>query len=1085
MYILALPYKRDFNRGHQSELLYNEELHKQYRSTKHLLDIPEGKNSTPQGVLDGELWLKRPNDELKTYHRKTNTWHNIFASKFQITDEIMNIYPPANPIPGQLWIYNDVLLYYSGTGWRPIKALEEPDSQFSLGLFENFYMASPLWSDSRIKAEHARHKLYKRMYDFEKLNEITGSQFLEGDKYYISKHDCDIDEVTEEDMETTGIFQMLVPNIDVDRLFLDHDIDFNYEELTKVCITYPKEYIIDKITSLIHINPGKLTNIKKRLFRFDRDNPIIKKSAVDTEFYGFHADNPDGDLLLPRHVNELDDVESGDYEAVTEGIYLSYDAAHNYDYILAITYEFSWIKSTGRLNVASNREQKISYYIQDYTAPMNVFVQGYNLDEPSYEDDNIAQTVTIKDKTEDLDVSFMSSIKREYGFVRRIDLQGRAVIRTIRNYRQPLIFMNGEALHPALDNIIFDKDNYIYVPNGRINMSWAVIELYDEHAIYMKAEQAESLDESTIDTLISTGFIQFKKDNTTGKYVPEDKYAGYIVYQKKDDDHPNGVEDSDSLILFVDGMLIKKEDIRRDYDNSIITVDGLKAGQSCILIQDSKNRLYDETSIRPALSVGTMSESLVYRNGKLLCNETAIIDNYTREALSEPTKLSQFIHNEIKCLLPADGGERLELLDGDYCYYDETTDSWLDIDGNDIPKIRRIVDSYVNTPRSIEYHFTPKVTDDIHVFGFNYANAIENYLVIRNVPYSMIDYELYLAKYNEAKENKDTVAMATYKEQLEKITYGYDECREAYEQAVFNGDPTEISLAKEKLDLVTYVKDGKVVPRPMIIDVPETYVPSENSLSVYVNGVRQYEIKTHSDGLAFELPKYVSGIVTYVIEPPEKGADKTAERQILTDKDIIPGTINAYRTTIPMYPGRVVLYIDGVRQPRDAFTVMDNYTLLINGDKKLIGNADNYPIEPYVTTAGTRYIHHKNPDRILVEVKQDYERTEVNLELTDDTSSSIKLSQYDELPANILESADEISIFLNGLFLGLREHEGYTKDISYGAIRLTSPDTIDRIVSDPLQTYLMSHPDARNRYKMTHHDKDYVPPKKTMILEWR
>ena len=81
--------------------------------------------------------------------------------------------------------------------------------------------------------------------------------------------------------------------------------------------------------------------------------------------------------------------------------------------------------------------------------------------------------------------------------------------------------------------------------------------------------------------------------------------------------------------------------------------------------------------------------------------------------------------------------------------------------------------------------------------------------------------------------------------------------------------------------------------------------------------------------------------------------------------------------------------------------------------------------------------------------------------------------------------ADEISIFLNGLFLGLREHEGYSKDISYGAIRLTSPGTIDRIVSDPLQTYLMSHPDARNRYKMTHHDKDYVPPKKTMILEWR
>ena len=139
-----LPYDRKFNVGRQSEQIFNEELHKMYESTKHLLDVPEDKHSVPEAKLDGSLWLDRSKNELKSYNKATNTWNIIFQKKFQIVDQITNILPPSNPVLGQLWLYNDVLMYFNGSEWKPVKALEQDGSQFNLSIFENFLLVSPL-----------------------------------------------------------------------------------------------------------------------------------------------------------------------------------------------------------------------------------------------------------------------------------------------------------------------------------------------------------------------------------------------------------------------------------------------------------------------------------------------------------------------------------------------------------------------------------------------------------------------------------------------------------------------------------------------------------------------------------------------------------------------------------------------------------------------------------------------------------------------------------------------------------------------------------------------------------------------------
>ena len=302
---MALPYKRSFNAGHQSELIYNEKLHKEFKSIEHLLDQPE-KNSTPTGELDGELWLKRPENELKTFDRATNTWKNIFASKFQITDQILYLQPPASPVLGQLWLYQGVLLYFDGAMWQPVKTLLQDNSQFNLATFSNFIMLSPVFDDKEIMGTSYSEKLINDMYLLGKLDKKTDSRDLASDGfYYGSDLTATADDPTLENT-VSGVRRIFLPDIDIDRMFLDHDIDFQYRVINQICIEYDAETFMtddiipkDKTPTLIHVNPGRITKITKTLFRFDRNNPMIYHSAADTEFYGYHNGNKLGDLLLP------------------------------------------------------------------------------------------------------------------------------------------------------------------------------------------------------------------------------------------------------------------------------------------------------------------------------------------------------------------------------------------------------------------------------------------------------------------------------------------------------------------------------------------------------------------------------------------------------------------------------------------------------------------------------------------------------------------------------------------------------------------------------------------------------------------
>ena len=141
---MATLYQRNFTVGRSSEQLYNEELHKIYESIKHLLEIPKDNALAPTAKLDGSIWLNRKDNTLKTYQKSTGKWKNIFDSKFQIIDNIISQFPPANSIKGQLWIYEGALFWYTGTEWVPIKSQVSDGLDLDLSLFKNFLFVTQL-----------------------------------------------------------------------------------------------------------------------------------------------------------------------------------------------------------------------------------------------------------------------------------------------------------------------------------------------------------------------------------------------------------------------------------------------------------------------------------------------------------------------------------------------------------------------------------------------------------------------------------------------------------------------------------------------------------------------------------------------------------------------------------------------------------------------------------------------------------------------------------------------------------------------------------------------------------------------------
>jgi len=963
-------FNRKFNAGRQSELLYNEELAAVFESIKHLLEVPEGKESIPHPKIHGSFWWDRAKNELNYYDKAHDRMVNVFKPKFQLIDQMLSLLPPTEPVYGQIWLNNGVLYYFDGVNWAPIKALNVDSSQLNMSAFEDFILLSPLnkagntviENDYDVALENYERAILESKLDIPhdaKVSEVDN--YAIGDKLFAAELELPL---IPKDAKT----QFLVVNANVDRLFINNDLSLDYDVVNQITIQYPKWDIIGKRNSLVHVNPGKITSIEKRMLKIDRFNPTFYMTTQNTEFYGFKKGERLGRFLKP--VRSTQDDSYDDYTYVEGGINLTYNASQNFDYILAITYHFSWIKSSGHLKKTSSNDSASSYYIPKATAPLNVFVDGYDLENTFWEYDGLSQVVTIKDNTRDNEVSVWQTLRNEYGWIKQYTIDNRGILKTVTNFREPLIFVNGEAFAATAPEIEING-NEIYIAGGKRDMCWGIVELYDE----VKGESLMA-EASVVSYTTGTGEDVIYFDSAV---IPDDC----------------------GLVLFVNGLLVKNEDIVRNNIDHYLSVNGLQQGDDYIILIDKNSNMIAEKDLSAAMYVGRNDESLVYMNNSLLCNSTALVTTASRAE-----KKLGAVNNEVKAFIEVVGSS----VAVNYCIYDYADEVWIPLEADDITAMQTICFSYDNTTSAIKINFDYEPEDVFTVFAYSFANSVEHPLIVRN-------------------------------------TWAHDE-----------SDFT----------------------------VESPFEPGTGALSVWLDGIRLYSILEYKDGTGFSLSAKVSGKITYVIEKAETGHEKACEREILTYENILGDAPNVYKTEMSLYPGRVTVYVSGLRMPKNSWTILDNNTIMFKDiTKKLIGNSETYP-EMTIRRNDSKVVKIPitTPDQIMIEVRQEFKRIEQSIEWSDPDETEIGVNEY-SLPQDILEAADEILIFINGTFTGLTNNSGYYKDRAKGCITFLVGSATGFLNTDPMYNVLATDQVKKLAYEAKHGHPYERKVQNLITLEWR
>ena len=1154
---LALPYPRKFNVGRGSELIYNEELHKNFEATRHLLDKPEG-DIEPKTPLDGALWLKRKDgkNHLKTWVKARNQYVNLFEEKFKITDYIMSANTPKDPVEGQLWIYRGVMLYYNGSQWEPIRAQQFDALQFDVSVFEDFIFASPLWKHGNTIVEdkdietflEARRKYLQGKIDFMADSTLMG----DGTKWKIGDKIKD-GTISLNEFKLEGQHQFVVPRLEFARIFANNKLDWSYQAENQFTIKYPKHFLLGHKPSMVHVNPGRLCSIKKRLFRIDKQNPRIPVPTKNTEYYGFRLGEHGGHFLLPEETQD----DGGYIRDNDFGVILSYNQAQNYDYALSVTFEFETVRPTGTIKHFEGSNLPTSYFLPALTGTDNVFVEGFILEGTAYKKDNVYQTIKIDENTSTAEVQVMKSGTREYGFVRDMTVDGKAIIRVLHDFNQPLVFVGGEVMNPAEGEVSYDRDkNTFTVQNGRLNMPWVVFELSDHvhpardkdgdlisaqgnkkagykithnldgteikegpYLITGRDSNNRPMYDETMtveiiyyDMLESLGIVSKKDQSEQGviDYTTEDFSTEDILDE-------NGVKIGERVlhaVLFIDGLMVKREDLIIDKTNKTITTKNLRVGQDFILLKDKHDYFVDTKDLLPALDTGKLSESLVYLNGELLCNKSAFTQTI------EPTVAKdKAAHQEIMYFLDAKTTTGKEVME-----YDDINKKWLTLTPQVKKGLLAIIDSYENMPSTIGFKIPwSRIDDRLDVYVYNYANDVEHSLIIRNLPSQYDDPESVFDAKNkllrdvmtgDAPEIAKNGIHFFEKDIREAITKLPDEFLESLPMDPLHAERSKIKAREEA------IKNLNLTPKYSTVyyhqfDIDDQYIMNIGSLCVYVNGVRQYYIEEIKNN-RFAIPWPVKGVVTYTIELPEHGNSAVAIREIIDSKNTLNDLTNVYRTTASLYAGKLSVYINGIRQPHDAYTIIDAHTIMfLEKDTRLIGNVHNYPDENILNLQGKpTLLHHSLDDKILIEIFYEYKWKEDHIKLEQSKQNFIIPTEKYNLTQDLIRTNDELKIYIDGLFFGLKDHDGYQRNRNSEVLTITRTDVIERLLGDTLYDYLIKDKNAMKKYvniqneklirdlmastyNMTRdeaikhlknlglYDQERKPYIKDMIIEWR
>ena len=1070
---------RTFKQGRGSEQLLNQEMYDIFTAVKDINpDITEqekivGSKAVPDNTIHGALWRKDRTNELKYYDGVKKEWINVFDNKFQLITHLTEETTPVNPIKGQLWIYNGIMMYFDGREWKPIKSIPANDAQFNEAAFADFALVSPLLSVGNVIVPNVETKDSERYNKKLKADPENNDAVKNSDTYNVNWEDPFTAPQKNFSIDPNHRTQYVIPSVVNDRIFIENSLVNDYEKVNSVCFQYPTIKAQGKNFSALHINAQKLSNITKRLFKINKDdsntNTIINIDPNNTEFYGFRAGENKGDHLYPYYekvdtgitnstarsisstsgISQIDDINAqlnpdinykkpdkitvdnkvvredrsikddpdnrfGDYVILHKKISLNYRTVQNYDYILAVTYDFNWINYTGSLKKLNNGNLFEGFHVPSLPESINLFFDGLMLEEKFYDVDLKNQLVKLEDKIyKEDEVHVFKNFIKDSGYIVETNLDNMGIISLHKKFKSPLVFVAGELIHPIFGGLIF-RDDKIFVPRAKVNMPWTIIETFIPGEENAYAAGTVGFDSNIIG---GTNRTLNKVDNNLDATAAYNRGEQSLIIQQGQINHsgnnsiyydPAVIKNTDEIILFLDGMLINPKNIVWNKEYHYLTLkDGLFPGQQYLLLRDPDDRLFDNATTIGTYYTGALSDSLVYQNGKLLCNQQPLIS-----PVSPAERQPKTADGEVVLFMPDDVSDSATVQ-----IYDDYKKEWRLATDKELKEVKFICTSYENTVSSIKMNAPVLPEDSIDIFAYKFAGDSENAIKIGDF----------------IRDTSDTTNRSYHME--------YDK-----------------------------------------------YSPRVNSLTVFRNGVRQIldiDYIENEDGRSI---KFINGPdeikagerIHYTIEQIETGASKVMDVITLDNKNAI-GT-NVYeipkQTELYLYPGRLVVYRNGVRLPKEDWTLIGNKTIqIINSNRPYIGTTSNYPKESFFNknTDTTYVINHHQPDRITIEIRQDYKRKEHTFKMRYNRIPEFPINDYDIDP-QVLESKDEVLFYINGLFTGLSRNivNGYILNKYKSCITFTDRQVATLLANDPLYIDLFENPGKMEAWKKRTGKSEYT-----------
>lgn len=811
----------------------------------------------------------------------------------------------------------------------------------------------------------------------------------------------------------------------------------------------------------IHVNNKRLDKIVARLIKVnynqgDSESHKINISAHNTEFYGMDIRTGLGTLLVPCEAkSQIEDSTLDhshfDFHLTDTGIQLIHD---KYKYVYAISYGFSnYVNIPGKLIRNSGiigTEDNI--HIGSTNKRVFVFLDGLYLEQDKYEYDvNTDSIRLIGDNIEQL-MDMVAITVPDYEKIDGTDTPLEFTINKTGPNEQiaPGVFVGeNDAIVGALKNSMNFRHPMAFVC-GVHALPPREVEITGDYAIIKNIGPLEENDFYKVMIIEADGMSPTY--GTVGESLRIESDIIESINETK----------NTKYFVFIDGVLVSPRDL--DVANGSIGIMGLIEGQEYLLLKANGDQavqaelMFDSSVSHFTTKIKDDNENTIYDNidaALLYVGNGILID---RDKISVTSLPAEGHKGQIVML--EDPGETLSKLTTVALYeYDTDTKKWIEIPNQTIPGTTNqdfaeaydLIHGFFSTKGSISVLNKKHVNSPFTYYAYSYVNSIDERLLWgdRITTIGNRDY----AVNHRHKFNKGKGSLTAYINGLYTIV----------EEEPENNDDMFRLDEWESLNTIG-IEDG---------------IDYANQLDMPINPLD-------------------SSSLTYIVERLEDNEDVAMKREVLTTANRLEGSkiANTYETQLTLSQGVVTVYVNGVRLTRDDFAIVSSnvISLLIDtvGGQIISEKNDPTTYNKYMIMGetGPIVLDCEQTDEIVVEVRNDYTIKEITLPVRYERQRTFSV-KTDGVPESLINSNDEVKIFINGYFYGVANKDNTNKematiDLNRKEITLNHEDYVNYIHTDPIYTHFKLNPDEHDEY-ILEHGNPYNPQiqENYITFEWR